>query len=67
VVANLTAPVLLALAERLSEGGRPERLVCSGLLIGEADRVSAAFAARGMVERRRLEAGEWSALLIGAG
>ena len=61
--ANLTTPLLLAVAERLEE--RPERLVASGLLEADADAVAGAFAARGLVERdRRAEAG-WAALLLG--
>ena len=62
VTANLTAPVLLAVAERLERA--PERLVCSGLLRREADGVGAAFAAHGLAERRRREDGDWTALLL---
>jgi ribosomal protein L11 methyltransferase len=60
--ANLTAPVLLEVAARLDEA--PERLVCSGLLHREAGGVTAAFAAHGLSERRRLAYGEWTALLL---
>ncbi len=60
--ANLTAPVLLEVAERLAEP--PERLVCSGLLHREADDVAAAFAAHGFAEQRRLADGDWTALLL---
>jgi ribosomal protein L11 methyltransferase len=62
VTANLTAPVLHAIAERLEEA--PGRLVCSGLLHREADGVAAAFGAHGFTERRRLADGDWTALLL---
>lgn len=62
--ANLTAPVLLEVAERL--GGAPERLVCSGLLAREADEIAGAFATHGLAERRRLTDGDWTALLLTA-
>jgi ribosomal protein L11 methylase PrmA len=42
----------------------PERLIASGLLAHEGDRVSDAFAARGLAERTRRVAGEWLALLL---
>ena len=60
--ANLTAPVLLEVADRMD--APPERLVCSGLLHREADGVAAAFAAHGLAERRRLTDGDWTALLL---
>jgi len=62
VLANLTRPLLLTLAAALSDG--TERLIASGLLREEADRVAAAFGQRGMVVRERREAGEWAALLL---
>jgi ribosomal protein L11 methyltransferase len=60
--ANLTAPILHEVAGRLEEV--PERLVCSGLLLREVGEVAAAFAARGLAERRRLDDGDWTALLL---
>lgn len=60
VVANLTAPLLLALAPRL--GRPPKHLLCSGILAAELDRVSAAFAAAGLRELGRPRSGEWAAL-----
>jgi ribosomal protein L11 methyltransferase len=62
VLANVLAGPLLSwagLQERL-----PTRLILSGLLTGEADRVASAYAARGMtlVETRVL--GDWAALLL---
>jgi ribosomal protein L11 methyltransferase len=98
VVANLTAPVLKAVATQLrsAEGGRgrvsrslpavapgdpppttptpavapgsprpiPQALVCSGLLPGELDGVTAAFAPAGLAEAERRQEGDWAALLL---
>jgi ribosomal protein L11 methyltransferase len=66
VVANLTSPLLLAIAGRLDAEAGVERLVTSGLLTREADAVSAAFAKAGMTEMSRLESGDWAALLLRA-
>jgi ribosomal protein L11 methyltransferase len=60
VVANLLAPLLLEWAPRASA----PRVIASGILAGEADRVAAAFAAAGMHERERRWGGEWVALLL---
>jgi ribosomal protein L11 methyltransferase len=60
VVANLTAPILLAVAGRLSEA--PRRVICSGALESEADAVAAAFRSHGLEEKRRLSSGGWAAL-----
>ena len=60
VAANLMRPLLLRVAETLSE--RPRALILSGLLDHEADEVAAAFAP--MRERRRLSMKSWSALLL---
>jgi len=62
VVANLTAPLLRDVAARL--GRAPRNLVCSGLLVREADDVAAAFAAAGMGERDRRLQGDWAALRL---
>jgi ribosomal protein L11 methyltransferase len=67
VVANLTAPLLLGVAERLDPASRPRALICSGLLEREADGVAAAFGKAGLVESQRRVAGEWTALALGAG
>ena len=65
VVANLTAQLLLECARHLSEGGElPRRLVCSGMLTGEADGVAAAFAEHGLHEAERCSDGDWTALLL---
>lgn len=65
VAANLLAPLLLTWAERLSSAPRlPERVIASGLLCAEGDRVAEAFAPFGLREIRRLTGGDWIALLL---
>ena len=66
VVANLTAPLLLELAGRIGSGDieRPRTLVLSGLLTGEVDRVSTAFAGTGLAVDSNRSSGEWAALLL---
>jgi ribosomal protein L11 methyltransferase len=61
VVANLTAPLLREVAKRLAEP--PRALICSGLLVSEADEVVDAMAARGLEPVDRRERGDWAALL----
>jgi ribosomal protein L11 methyltransferase len=61
--ANLTAPLLEAVARRWGEGERPGILIASGMLREEADRVARALAEAGFDERRRLVSGDWSALV----
>jgi ribosomal protein L11 methyltransferase len=60
IAANLVRPLLLRLSEHMDP--RPAALIVSGLLDHEADEVAAAFAP--LVERRRLSAQGWSALLL---
>ncbi|HUA73091.1 MAG TPA: 50S ribosomal protein L11 methyltransferase [Solirubrobacteraceae bacterium] len=72
VAANLLRPLLLTWASRLAASSAPaaavpETLIASGLLVAEADEVSGAFAALGLVEAARRESGEWSALLLERG
>ena len=62
VTANITAPVLLAIAEQLD--APPRRLICSGLLGPEVDEVAAAFARHGLLERGGRTDGDWNALLL---
>ncbi len=65
VVANIVRPVLLELAERGFAGEGPQVLVLSGLLVPEADEAAAAFSAgHGLVERRRVSAGDWTGLTL---
>jgi ribosomal protein L11 methyltransferase len=66
VTANLTAPVLLAIAGRLAadRNGVPATLICSGVLAGEVEGVVDAFGRCGLRQRNRRAAGEWHALLL---
>jgi ribosomal protein L11 methyltransferase len=65
VVANLTAPVLRTVAERLAaDANGPERLVCSGLLPTEVDGAAASFLDAGLEEVARRARGDWAALLL---
>jgi ribosomal protein L11 methyltransferase len=63
VAANLLTPLLVDWAARMDEV--PERVIVSGVLSAEADRVSEAFLARGLGERERRYRGEWGGLLLG--
>ena len=62
VVANLTAPLLIECASKISEP--PSFLVCSGMLHREVDEVSSAFSTAGLTERDRRSEGEWSGLML---
>jgi ribosomal protein L11 methyltransferase len=63
VAANLVRPLLLTLAERMTEP--PGVLVASGLLTHEADEVAGVFALRhGLHEAARREGEGWAALLL---
>jgi ribosomal protein L11 methylase PrmA len=43
----------------------PDRVIASGLLVGEADEVAGAFrSAAGFAESARRESGDWAALLL---
>jgi ribosomal protein L11 methyltransferase len=65
VAANLLAPLLRTWAERLGDvAERPERVIASGLLIGEGDAIAEAFADAGYAEAARRADGEWAALLL---
>jgi len=66
VVANLTAPLLRELAGGLGDRP-PRRLICSGLLLSEADEVVAAFADAGMHAENRRASGDWAAISFAAG
>ncbi len=62
IVANMTAPILKAVASQLEEA--PATLICSGILPAELDDVAAAFATAGLVEAGRRRDGDWAALLL---
>jgi ribosomal protein L11 methyltransferase len=68
VAANLLRPLLLTWAARLGEFGDasrlPDRVIASGLLVGEADEIARAFATVGLREADRRESGDWAALLL---
>ena len=67
VAANLLRPLLLVWASRVAAAPAdavPQTVIASGLLVGEADEVSDAFAALGLAEATRRESGEWAALLL---
>lgn len=69
VLANLLAPLLVLWARRLagrSSTARPACVIAGGLLVGECDAVTRAFAPLGLAERERRSAGEWAALLLAA-
>jgi ribosomal protein L11 methyltransferase len=62
VAANLLAPLLLEWAGRAE--ALPGRVIASGLLAEQGDRIAAAFASRGLKETARPAAGEWIAVLL---
>jgi ribosomal protein L11 methyltransferase len=65
VAANLLRPLLLAWASRLaSAADLPERIIASGLLVGETDEVAGAFEALGFRAAARRVSGDWAALLL---
>jgi ribosomal protein L11 methyltransferase len=61
-VANMTSPILLAVATQLKAA--PATLVCSGILPAELDEVAAGFATCGLAEFERRQEGDWGALLL---
>jgi ribosomal protein L11 methyltransferase len=65
VVANLTAPLLGECGRHLAGAKElPRALICSGMLVREADEVGEAFARAGLSERERRSDGDWCALLL---
>jgi ribosomal protein L11 methyltransferase len=62
VVANMTSPILTAVARQMEEA--PRVLICSGLLPPELDATAAAFAEAGLREVERRQEGDWAALLL---
>jgi len=67
IIANLTGPMLIAVAGLIESVEPPETLICSGLLGGELDEVAASFATRGLGERERRRMGDWAALRLARG
>lgn len=66
-VANLTAPLLEAVAAGLTEDNLPSTLICSGLLTSEYERVREAFGRHGYVETARGVIGDWGSLVFARG
>jgi ribosomal protein L11 methyltransferase len=62
VVANMTAPILRAVAAQMTAA--PHTVICSGLLPTELDEIAGAFAACGLSESDRRIDGDWAALLL---
>jgi ribosomal protein L11 methyltransferase len=57
--------LLLTWAQRLRGAPElPERIIASGLLVGEADEVAGAFERLGLVESDRRESGDWAAVCM---
>ncbi|MCW2988264.1 MAG: hypothetical protein JWM24_1202, partial [Solirubrobacterales bacterium] len=67
VVANMTWPILRAVAARMDPIAIPAIVVCSGLLPAELDEAAAFFAAAGLAEGERRRDGDWAALLLRRG
>ena len=65
VTANLTAPLLVAVAGRMVD--QPATLICSGLLARERDQVAAAFARAALTVEDERAHGDWGALLLRSG
>ncbi|HEX6455865.1 MAG TPA: 50S ribosomal protein L11 methyltransferase [Solirubrobacterales bacterium] len=65
VVANMTSPVLGAVAAQMTVP--PRTLICSGLLPSELDATAAVFAPAGLREAERRIEGDWAALLLRRG
>jgi ribosomal protein L11 methyltransferase len=66
VLANLLAPLLRDWCWQLASGtaALPDAVIASGVLAEEAEDVSDAFAAVGLLEADRRESAEWSALRL---
>lgn len=62
VLANMTLPVLKAVAVQIAEA--PRALICSGLLLAEQNEAAAVFAEVGLAEVDRRQDGDWAALLL---
>jgi ribosomal protein L11 methyltransferase len=63
VVANMTSPILTAVAGHL-DSDEARVLVLSGILPPELDEVAEAFAPAGFAEHDRRQIGDWAALLL---
>lgn len=65
IFANILKGPLIELAPAMAAHAAPGgRLVLSGLLVGQAEAVSAAYVAEGFAPESREDLGEWSALVL---
>lgn len=64
VVANMTAPVLRAVATAIDRNDVPQTLICSGLLPAEVDEIAALLSGAGLVEVERRVDGDWAGLSL---
>jgi len=62
VVANMTSPILKAVASQIA--GPPPAMILSGILPPELDEVSEVFGSAGLTEIGRRQDGDWAALLL---
>jgi ribosomal protein L11 methyltransferase len=65
-VANMTSPILKAIATHMREPAPelPRKMILSGILPNELDEVAAAFVPSGYSEHDRGQLGDWAALLL---
>jgi ribosomal protein L11 methyltransferase len=63
VLANLVRPLLVEIAALMERP--PERLIASGLEVGEVEDVVEAFAPHGLALQARRDGDGWSAILLG--
>ncbi len=63
-LANLTAPLLVAVADSLAPGPRPRALVLSGLLASEREQVAEGFGVHGYEVVGERGRGDWAALRL---
>jgi ribosomal protein L11 methyltransferase len=65
IVANILAGPLIAMAHGIGRSaGRGATVILSGLLMKQAQSVTAAYQRQGMVLRQRLERGDWATLIL---
>jgi ribosomal protein L11 methyltransferase len=65
IVANILAGPLLALAPAMGRAARRgATIILSGLLVHQAPRIAAAYAAAGMPLVRRIERKNWATLVL---
>jgi ribosomal protein L11 methyltransferase len=65
VTANMTSPILKAIASHLSSASEvPRTLILSGILPNELTEISESFTPSGFEEHDRRQSGDWAALLL---